>query len=68
MKPSRKRVAAIFVNRATQQWVVRDPDGKFWVLPFVEDAWEHRQPFEPTEETDLKPVPGYNKHQLGLPF
>ena len=40
--------AAVFVDRSSRRWVVRDPDGAFWVLPSVERPWEHRQPFCPT--------------------
>ena len=64
--PSRP-VLALFVDRPNQQWVVRDHDGRFWILPSVEHAWEQRQPFDPTSETDLEPVPGHYKDMLGLP-
>lgn len=63
------RSAAIFVDRdCTEHWIVRDPDGLFWIVPSVENAWEARQPFEPTEATDLEPVPGHYRYALGLPF
>jgi hypothetical protein len=64
----RKQVAAIFVHRGTQRWVVRDPDGNFWIVPNVENPWDHRQPFEPNEESELEPVPGHYKNMLCLPF
>jgi hypothetical protein len=64
----RTQVVAIFVDRSSQQWIVRDPDGSFWLVPPVENAWEHRQPFYPSEETTLEPVPGHYKDMLGLPF
>jgi hypothetical protein len=51
-----------------RQWVVRDPEGSFWILPSVNHPWEHRQPFHPTPETDLEPVPGHYKDMLELPF
>jgi hypothetical protein len=63
-----KRTGALFVERSTRQWVVLDPEGKFWILPIIEDPWRHRLPSEPTEETPLDPVPGHYKHVLGLPF
>jgi hypothetical protein len=62
------RKQALFVDRQSQQWVVRDPEGNFWIVPSVENAWDHRQPFQPTEESDLEPVPGHYKDMLGLPF
>ena len=63
-----KHIVAIFVERSYRQWVVRDPEGKFWVLPSVDDPWPSRLPFLPTDETSLDPVPGHYKHVLGLPF
>jgi hypothetical protein len=63
-----RKQMSLFVDRSSQQWIVRDADGNFWLVPPVEQAWEHRQPFEPSEETDLEPVPGHYKHMLGLPF
>jgi hypothetical protein len=63
------RKAAIFVDRTCpQHWIVRDPDGNFWIVPPVEDAWESRSPFELTEETELEMVPGHYLNSLGLPF
>ena len=32
----------------------------------IEDPWDQRQPFYPTEETELEPVPGHYKYMLGL--
>jgi hypothetical protein len=58
---------ALFVRRSSQQWVVLDPEGNFWIVPSSENAWEQRQPFYPTEESELEPVPGHYKFMLGLP-
>ena len=63
-----RRLVALFVDRASQQWIVRDPEGNFWMLPAVEDAWGQRQPFNPTAEMDLEPVPGHYRDMLRLPF
>jgi hypothetical protein len=64
-----KLVTAIYVDKAQpQHWIVRDPDGNFWIVPPVENPWDSRQPFEPTEETELESVPGHYKYMLGLPF
>jgi hypothetical protein len=63
----RKRTFALYVDRCNQQWIVLDPQGQFWILPGNEEnAWNHRQPFCPTEETELEPVPGHYKYMLGL--
>ena len=31
-----KQVVGLFVDRVCQQWIVRDPEGNFWILPSVE--------------------------------
>ncbi len=64
----RKQAAAVYVDRANRQWVVRDPDGNFWCLPSSDNPWDQRQPFLPAEGTELEPVPGHYKDMLGLPF
>ncbi len=67
MKVGTKLVMSIYVDRSKQQWVIRDRQGDLWVLPVTENSWEHRQPYIPTEETDLEPVPGHYQSLLGLP-
>jgi len=64
----RKQRVTLYVDRSSQKWVVMDPESNFWILPNVENPWEQRRPFYPTEETELEPVPGHYKYQLGLPF
>jgi hypothetical protein len=64
----RKPHVTLYVDRSSQQWVVLDPEGNFWLLPSAENPWDQRQPFYPTEETELEPVPGHYKHMLGLPL
>jgi hypothetical protein len=63
----RKHVVAIYVDKASQQWVVRDDEGHLWVLPPTDNPWGDRQPFAPNEETELAPVPGHYKYMLRLP-
>ena len=64
----RKQPVALYVDRSVQRWIVRDPDGNFWLLPPGDNAWERREPYLLTEETDLEPVPGHYKDTLGLPL
>jgi hypothetical protein len=64
----RKQRVALFVERSSHQWIVQDPEGNFWLLPSAENPWSERQPFQPTEETELEVVPGHYKYMLGLPF
>ena len=59
---------SIYVDRSSQQWIVRDADGNFWIVPMVEHPWDHRQPFELTEEIKLEPVPGHYRYVLELPY
>jgi hypothetical protein len=68
MLTTTRRVLALYVDRATHQWIVRDPDGSFWVVPTGPDAWEHREPFTCADDTDLAPVPGHYKYLLQLPY
>ena len=63
-----KRRTTLFVDRISNQWVVRDPNGNFWFVPVVENGWEQRQPFHPTEDSELEPVPGHYIYMLDLPF
>jgi hypothetical protein len=69
MTEERRLTFALYVDRASQQWVVLDPDGQFWAVPASEEeAWNLRQPFCPTDETELEPIPGHYKYMLGLPI
>jgi len=63
-----KCVVALYVDRTTQQWIVRDREGNFWSVPSTADAWQRRAPFEPQDDTDLEPIPGHYKYLLQLPF
>jgi hypothetical protein len=64
----RKPTVTLYVDRSTRQWVARDPDGNFWLLPLTHNPWDDRQPFPLTEETELESVPGHYKYMLGLSF
>jgi hypothetical protein len=67
MTTVRTQNVAIYVERSSQQWIVRDRDGNFWVVPPRDDAWDSREPFYPNEHSDLQPVPGHYKYVLGVP-
>jgi hypothetical protein len=58
---------AVFVDRASQQWVVRDREGQFWLLPHGPDPWNHREPFQISEESPLETVPSHYRCFLGIP-
>ena len=63
-----RNVVAIYVDRVSGHWIVRDGDGKFWLLPATGTPWDDRRPFSPAGETDLEPVPGHYKYVLGIPL
>ena len=64
----RNRMVALYVDKSSQQWIVRDPEGNFWVVPCVENPWDQRQPYHLAEDAELEPIPGHYKSMLGLPF
>lgn len=67
MTEGRRPTLALYVDRSSRQWIVLDPEGQFWIVPVNEaNAWNHRQPFYPTDETELEPIPGHYKYMLGL--
>ena len=68
MLTASKPVVALFVDKTTRQWIVRDSEGNFWSLPSTDNPWDERQPFSPAEETELEPLPGHYKYMLGLPL
>jgi hypothetical protein len=67
--PERKPSSTLCVDHFTKQWVVRDPEGRFWIVPGDGSA-PAKQPerFFPTEDTELEPVPGHYKHMLGITY
>ena len=67
MMTVRKQIVSLYVERSSGQWIVKDGEGNFWIIPYDENPWDRRQPFYPTEETELESVPGHYKSMLGLP-
>ena len=67
MLTATQRVVALYVDKASQQWIVRDSEGNLWSLPSTDNPWDERQPFVSAEDTELEPVPGHYKYMLGLP-
>jgi hypothetical protein len=63
-----KATLAIFVDRSSNRWIVRDTDGSFWLLPPVAEPWQHREAYQPAEDAELEPVPAHYKYLLGLPL
>jgi len=68
MEMVKKPVVSLYIIRSSPHWIVRDPEGNFWLVPSGDNAWDQRQPFFPDEETELEPVPGHYLGMLGLPF
>lgn len=63
----RKQPVAVYVDRASGRWVVRDHAGDFWQLPHTAEPWRDRVPYSPGDGADLESVPGHYKYLLGLP-
>jgi hypothetical protein len=58
----------LYVDRFSKQWIVCDPEGRFWIVPGDARAPEgQRQPFFPNGETELELVPGHYQQMLGIP-
>jgi hypothetical protein len=69
MISARKPSMSLYVDRGCPaNWIVRDREGRFWVVPPGDDGWERRQPYEPTGETELEAIPGHYMCMLGLPI
>src|SRR4029079_6087493 len=67
MTALKKQAVSIFVDRSSRQWIVLDREGRYWVVPANEEGWNQRQPFIPTYESELEPVPGHYRYMLGVP-
>lgn len=57
----------LFADRAKRQWIVRDGQGQYWMLPSSDRAWEDRIEVQQREITDLEAVPMHYKATLCLP-
>jgi hypothetical protein len=68
MLAASKPVVALYVDKTTRQWIVRDSECNFWSFPTADNRWDERRPFLPAEETKLEPVPGHYKYMLGPPL
>ncbi|MBX3437118.1 MAG: hypothetical protein KF861_06485 [Planctomycetaceae bacterium] len=64
----RKQTVSLFVDRISQRWIVRDPDGQFWVIPSGYEGWALREPLDPNGDFDLEPIPGHYRYLFDLPF
>jgi hypothetical protein len=63
-----KRSVSLFVDRTSQRWVVRDPDGQFWIVPSGDDGWDERPVLDPNADVDLEPIPGHYRYLFKFPF
>jgi hypothetical protein len=68
MIATEKSISGLYVDKSCrEQWIVRDHQGRFWTVPPGVNSWERRQPFQPSESTELEPIPAHYKYMLGLP-
>ena len=66
MIAAENRIVGLYVDRTCpERWIVRDLQGRFWTVAPGENSWERRQPFQPTEETELEPIPSHYKYMIG---
>jgi hypothetical protein len=69
MITTEKLVVGLYVDKACPEyWIVQDQQGQFWMVPSGQNSWERRRPFQPTEETNLEPIPRHYEYVLGLPL
>ena len=67
MKTTRKPVMSLYVDKGRpEHWIVRDPEGRFWVVPPGDDAWTKREPFHPSEDAEIEPVPSHYLYLLDI--
>ena len=67
MTTGRKRTSTLYVDHFSKQWIVCDPEGRFWIVPGDARVPEdQRLAFVPNEETELELVPGHYKLMLGI--
>jgi hypothetical protein len=67
MTTGRKPTSTLYVDRFSKQWIVCDPEGRFWIIPGEGRVpRDQRLPFVPNAETELELVPGHYKHMLGI--
>jgi hypothetical protein len=64
----KKRSFDLYVDHSTGKWVVRDTEGSFWIVPTGDDGWDRREALQPTEKTELEPIPAHYMYLLRLPF
>jgi hypothetical protein len=63
-----KNTVCLFVDRTAHRWIVRDPDGQFWIVPTGDHGWQQREPLDPNSDLELEPVPGHYRYLFNLPF
>jgi hypothetical protein len=68
MIDSIKQTVTLYVDRSSEKWIARDPDGNYWLVPSTNDGWNRREPFAMTEDTQLERVPGHYRYTLGIPL
>ena len=54
----RKQRVTLYVDRLSQQWVVLDPEGNFWMVPSVETPGTSASRFTRPRRLSLSPFPG----------
>jgi len=64
---SEQAPVSLYVDRNLPScWIVRDRAGDFWMVPAGDQAWERREPYTLSEDSQLESVPGHYKYLLGI--
>ncbi|MBX7104902.1 MAG: hypothetical protein K1X57_12525 [Gemmataceae bacterium] len=59
-------IVAVFIDRESQTWIVRDNHGELWTVPAGANGWDRRCRYEKSDRRVLEPVPGHYKYMFGL--
>ena len=69
MVATQKPVMGLYVDKTCPEfWIVRDYQGSLLVKYRPGRTPGARPAFQPTEETELEPIPGIYMYVLGLPL
>ena len=69
MITTRKPVMSLYVDKGCpEHWIVRDREGRFWVVPSGENAWEKREAFHRARMPSSNRFPADCMYMLGLPI
>jgi hypothetical protein len=66
MRPNQPQLAMYVDRNLPNCWIVRDHAGDFWMVPPGDHAWNRRQPYTLTQDSQLESVPGHYLYLLEI--